>query len=47
MELIIRGGEKVEGGMWLDRTRKWELRKCAQDGAYEGVVGPLGIIPRA
>jgi hypothetical protein len=47
MGLIIRGNEKAEGGMWLDRTRKWELGKCAQDGAYEGVEGPLGIIPRA
>ena len=47
MGLTIRRDEKAEGGMWLDRARKWELGKCVQDGAYEGVVGPLGIIPRA
>jgi len=32
MGLIIREDEKAEGGMWLDRTRKWELGKCAGCG---------------
>jgi hypothetical protein len=32
MGLTIRRDEKAEGGMWLDRARKWELGECAQMG---------------